>query len=206
MSMLLDDSEGPQATSKGPQGSPLKPLISLQLYAKISFGFHVNAPQCFQRRPGSLQRPQTVPLKTIDFAKTFCQNELLVPCKCSPMLPKAPQTPPRTPKTTPRLLESPQALPKSNPRASQGFPKPSAGGQRSPRNLQRSPQGSPKSPQEPPGNPTTPKSILTCPGPQCSTCPPSLSTPNPTEPLSNVAFCHGLLFFSPTSPKRRERC
>ena len=38
----------------------LKPMISLQLYAKMSIGTHVNAPYCFQGHPAPLktiQRP-----------------------------------------------------------------------------------------------------------------------------------------------------
>jgi hypothetical protein len=51
----------------------LKPLASSQLSAKMSFGSHVSAPQCFQTLPRAL-------LETIDFVTIVCQNELWVGC------------------------------------------------------------------------------------------------------------------------------
>lgn len=90
--------------SKGLRRVPLKILISMQLYAKMSLGFHVSAPQCFQRSPRCFQRNIRSPLKPLPSLQLYAKMS-------SPVFPKVPKGPPRIPRSPPQEPQDPFRLP-----------------------------------------------------------------------------------------------
>ena len=69
--MLPNVSKGPQAASKGPQGSALKPFISQQVSAKKNL-VHLNAPQCFLESPRIRQGTKNTLISLQLSAKIMC--------------------------------------------------------------------------------------------------------------------------------------